>query len=62
MCLSFYSGFEKKLKVNNVVVKSYNLQEIFELYFQPFFVNDDDTKRNKNENLNLRLCLVLKKC
>ena len=42
------------------LVKSYDLQEIFELHFQPVFINSDDTKRNRNENLNLRLCLVLK--
>lgn len=43
------------------LVKPYDVPEFFELHFQPVFINnDDDTKRNKSENLNLRLCLVLK--
>lgn len=41
------------------LVKCYDLQDIFELHFQPVFINDD-TKRNRNENLNSRSCLVLK--
>lgn len=58
LCLSFYSGLEKKFKVNNIPTISYVLQEIFELHFQPVFINNYDTKRNKSENLNLRVFLV----
>lgn len=36
------------------LVKPYDVPEIFELHFQPVFINNDDTKRNKSKNLNLR--------
>ena len=55
--LSFYSGLEKKF---NVLIKSIDLQEVFELHFQLLSINDNETKRNKNENFHLRLCLVEK--
>lgn len=29
------------------LVKTYDLQEIFELNFQPVFINNDDTKKKK---------------
>lgn len=56
----FFSGLEKKLKGNDVLVIPCILQELSELHFQPVFIINDDTKRNKNENSNLRLFLVLK--
>lgn len=34
-----------------------DLQEIFELHFQLLFINNDETKRNKNEKLKIILSI-----
>lgn len=42
------------------LVKTYDLQEIFELHFQPVFINNDDTKRKKEWKFKLKIMLCIK--